>query len=355
MHKILGALISAAVTLVPSPGAAAMAGANTVNSAAIVDGSVANVDLANKAVTAGKIADGTITATQIAAGAVTSDKIGGTISTSKLPIGSTSTTVAAGDHTHGGLYLKKYAYVLIVAKSGGDFTDPVDALNSISDASVSKPYLVKIMPGVYDIANRPAIIKDYVSVEGSGRSSTRIVYSAGPGLGVTVVQAASHAEIRAITLESNVDGGGAYPLLLAYPVKSASVLSDVALVMRSGGTAIRSANSSLTIGDVSIEVTGGSNYGTCLANTSGSVAADHLDCQSSAGFAGLGASNDAGGTLVLKQSSISASDRSVSQGPNGGYIHLAHTQLLGGVVQDLAGTVRCIGVYDAGLSPVACP
>jgi hypothetical protein len=95
------AAVAAIVLAFPALGSAAtMAPLNTVNSASIVDGTIATVDIASKAVTAAKIADATITATQLANGAVTDDKISGTISTAKLPIGTTATTVAAGDHTH---------------------------------------------------------------------------------------------------------------------------------------------------------------------------------------------------------------------------------------------------------------
>jgi hypothetical protein len=99
MNKIAALL---AVTLISTAthSLAAMNAANTVNSAAIVDGSIATADIANKAVTAAKIADATITATQLAAGAVTDAKITGPISVGKLPVGATATTVAAGNHTH---------------------------------------------------------------------------------------------------------------------------------------------------------------------------------------------------------------------------------------------------------------
>lgn len=147
----------------------------------------------NSAVTGAKIASSTITGSNVAAGAITDSHISGKISGSKLgththssaditgiinianiPLGTTAGTVAPGDHNHDALYQKKLSNVIIVAKSGGDFSDPVAAMNSITDASISKPYLVKILPGVYDIAQQTILMKQYVDIEGSGENVTTI-------------------------------------------------------------------------------------------------------------------------------------------------------------------------------------
>jgi len=70
--------------------------------------------------------------------------------------------------------LSFYSKVIIVAPSGGDFTSPVDALNSITGSSSTNPYLVKIMPGIYDIGSNSVNMKSYVDIEGSGQSVTII-------------------------------------------------------------------------------------------------------------------------------------------------------------------------------------
>ena len=151
------------------------------------------------AVTTGKILDGAATALKIADGAVTDGKITGPISTSKLNIGIAAGTVAAGDHNHDGKYQKKYANVIVVAKSGGDFNDPVSAINSISDASATNPYLIKIMPGVYDIGVTLEI-KEFVNIEGSGEAATKIVGSAHYGS----VNSDNKVEIRLLTFTGSV-------------------------------------------------------------------------------------------------------------------------------------------------------
>ncbi|HIJ86053.1 MAG TPA: hypothetical protein HPP97_00040 [Desulfuromonadales bacterium] len=87
--KIVVALAAAMLMLVPVCSFAAVAN-NEITSAKIKDGEVKTADIANQAVTTVKIADG----------AVTDAKISGTISAAKLPIGTSATSVAAGNHTH---------------------------------------------------------------------------------------------------------------------------------------------------------------------------------------------------------------------------------------------------------------
>ena len=70
--------------------------------------------------------------------------------------------------------LEPLANIITVAKNNGDFTNPIDAMNSISDASETNPYLIVIAPGVYDIGTDDLDIKSFVSVAGSGPKITVI-------------------------------------------------------------------------------------------------------------------------------------------------------------------------------------
>jgi hypothetical protein len=131
---------------------------------------------------------GAVQTDHIAPYAITNDKIAaGTITQDKLAF------------TPGGSH---YANVVIVAKSGGDFTDPIAAVNSITDASAAKPYLVKIMPGVYDLGTASLQMKEYVDVEGSGAENTVIMSSNNNGAGwictVGTVVMASNSSISVI-------------------------------------------------------------------------------------------------------------------------------------------------------------
>lgn len=143
-------------------------------------------------------------------GAVTDDKISGVLSIGKLPVGSSAGTVAAGDHIHDGIYQQRYANVVVVAKSGGDYTEPLAAIASITDASATNPYLVKIMPGVYDFGNLTLDMKEYVDIEGAGEGVTVLtsaVYNGTSEATRGTVNGADYAELRFLTVNGVNEGG----------------------------------------------------------------------------------------------------------------------------------------------------
>lgn len=72
--------------------------------------------------------------------------------------------------------------VRIVQKSNTDTTGRIygniqSAINSITNASATNPYVVKVMPGVYDLGTASLQMKQYVTLEGSGAGDTIITSS----------------------------------------------------------------------------------------------------------------------------------------------------------------------------------
>lgn len=72
--------------------------------------------------------------------------------------------------------------VRVVQKSNTDTTGRIygniqSAINSITNASATNPYVVKVMPGVYDLGTSSLQMKEYVTLEGSGKENTIITSS----------------------------------------------------------------------------------------------------------------------------------------------------------------------------------
>lgn len=175
--------------------------AGNVNTSDIVNDAVTTPKIADGAITEVKIQNNAVTGTKLADGSVTDSKISGVISANKISFtglnadtldGFHINDLAPSEHTHEissilsldselakkaelnhfhNQYQIKLSNVIIVSKSGGDFTNPAEAINSIIDASINNPYLVKIMPGQYDI-NQIVYISGNILVEGSGRDIT---------------------------------------------------------------------------------------------------------------------------------------------------------------------------------------
>jgi parallel beta-helix repeat protein len=156
MRKILAAFIAAAAMFLSTTSFATV-NDNQVTSQKIreADGTTGQDTNTGSGVKTGHIQDEAVTTGKIANGAVTDDKISGTISASKI---------------QDGVFQKKVAGVIVVAKSGGDFATIQSAVNSISPTA-DNPYVIKVMPGTY-IEN--IVMKSYTSLLGAGQETTLI-------------------------------------------------------------------------------------------------------------------------------------------------------------------------------------
>jgi len=163
---------------------------NTVTGAKLAPSTITGAKIATGTITggtSGNIALATITGANLVVGAVADANITGQISTSKLNVGTAAGTVAAGDHNHDSIYQKKYANVIVVAQSGGDYTDLIAAASFANTAaSVNNPYLIKVMPGIYNVS-QSVNLNPYVSLDGAGTTATIIRGSNSDG-GVVISQ-----------------------------------------------------------------------------------------------------------------------------------------------------------------------
>ena len=114
----------------------------------------------------------------------------------------------------------------MVAKSGGDYTSVQTAIDSISDATASNPYLVWVAPGVY---TEMVTMKSYVHLQGSGQNATIITSTASssdfPPTQATLILA-SNTSLRDLTI-GNVGTGDRNTALLATVGVSGTLVADV--------------------------------------------------------------------------------------------------------------------------------
>lgn len=200
---------------------------------------------------AGNIA-GTLAITQGGTGAISS-------ATALTNLGA-----AAVSHSHDATYLKKPVRVAIVAKEGGDYRDPLIAMNEALDEwcrepAEANPCLLKIMPGVYEIGANSLLMQPYVDIEGSGEETTKIkgtVSSYDAGL----VMGASNAELRYLSLENN--GPGSAASIAIFNNNASPRISHVtatAFTASGVSTAVRNIMSSPTLKNVSLATSSPNN------------------------------------------------------------------------------------------------
>ena len=102
--------------------------------------------------------------------------------------------------------------VITVSLSGGDFTDPVAAVNSITAASDTNRFLVLIGPGEYTLTT-PLVMKPYVDIRGSGiRTTTLQGAISSPTVDSTsaIVVGASYTRLSDLTIHNS--GGSNYSI-----------------------------------------------------------------------------------------------------------------------------------------------
>ena len=128
-----------------------------------------------------------------------------------------------------------YQNVVVVAKSGGDYTSVQAAIDSVTDAAADNPYLVWVAPGVY---NETVTMKPYVHLQGAGQEATVITStassSAWPPTPATLLLA-SDASLRDLTV-GNSGTGVRNVALIATAGMTRTLVADVTARAQGGGT-----------------------------------------------------------------------------------------------------------------------
>jgi len=178
----------------------------------------------------------------------------------KFPDGSVQATAAVS-----------YVRTVVVSPVPGDETASGTALRNaidgITDASETNPYLVKIEPGIYNIGTTNLQMKSHVDIEGSGENTTKII-------GTLSMHLKHDMELRFLTIE-NINGGFAlsctntveFSLLHvtvtssggAFFFEESRVVVSNATVVSEGGTGANASHSDLEMNNVTVTASGASD------------------------------------------------------------------------------------------------
>jgi hypothetical protein len=231
---------------------------------------------------------------------------------------------------------KKLKNVVTVSVTGGDFTDPVAAINSITNATAANPYLLLIGPGVYTLT-QPLVMKPYVTIAGSGKNATTLTGAiSSASMESFIVSGNNNATLCDLTVSNT--GGGKYSMAVSATSHKSPVIKNVILNASGGANnfGMYIVDSSPAITNVTINVSGGTeNIGMYLMYSSSPTISNVT-------------TNVAGGTgiylyvaspVVIRNSRIYGSIDGIYA--SGGTTTVTHSSIVGGITKS-GGTLTCI-------------
>jgi hypothetical protein len=231
----------------------------------------------------------------------------------------------------GGEDAKNLKNVITVAKAHGDFTNPVDAINSIPTTGNGVPsftnrYLIVIGPGMFAIGTKQIVMREWVSIQGAGQEATLItgaVTTTTWDATSAIVVAADNAAMSDLTI--NNTGGLSNSIGIWFP--AASPRLERLTVVASGAThdyGLVIFSSSPTLTDVT--ATGTGFRGISLINSSPFI----NECIMEGEFSGLIFDANSSGAQIV------------------------NSKIIGGVSDGLPAEKNCTGNYDEDLLDVNC-
>lgn len=168
---------------------------------------------------------------------------------------------------------------ITVKTSGGDFTSPIDAINSISDAAEDNRYRVLLGPGVFDIGSGQLVMKPYVDIIGSGINATTITGNFSLNtLNACMVHGRDNTALSSMTLLNTASGALSNCVISYLGARSAS-MDTVSIRQQSGATLSKGLTvnrSDLTLNNVEILFSSG-GWSEAFYSNESNITAQGLD------------------------------------------------------------------------------
>lgn len=262
----------------------------------------------------------------------------------------------------------------------------LDAVRAASVSSAEQPYLIKIEPGIYDLGTGTLQMRAYVDIEGSGQGVTLLRGERQTDDVTGLVNAASNAELRQLSIE--VTGGGGSHAVGISNNNASPRISDVS-IRTDGATSygiVNRSGASPRIERVTINATGATVLAAGLAHFDGgtptivdsSLRADASPPGNSAGLSVVGGATVTvlGGTLEGAGAPTNLNERSAVRS-SGATVRVYYSRLKAGNIllrgfatttvliaaseldvsqiislSDGASTFKCVTSYFADLRPV---
>ncbi|MGD2147408.1 MAG: hypothetical protein PVH41_12000 [Anaerolineae bacterium] len=248
-------------------------GATTLNGDLSVSGSLSGGSHAHSGddITAGTVAEARVDASIARDSEIVPTVLNNDGAGSGLDADTVDGLHASGLATH-------YQNVVVVAKSGGDYTSVQGAIDSITDAAADNPYLVWVAPGVY---SETVKMEAYVHLQGAGQgatviTSTIIADGTWPPTAATLVLA-SDVTLRDLTV-ANGGAGTDNVALLATAGTTRTLVADVTAWALGGGVGnyavvLSGSGTDITLQQVTALADNSSAHGIGLINTTGAATA----------------------------------------------------------------------------------
>lgn len=279
--------------------------------------------------------------------------------------------------------------VVTVARSGGDFTSPLSALASINDAGVTKPYVIYIAPGVYDMGAQSLVMKANVSIVGAGQGVSVLKWKqSGSSMTTgTCIRGADKAHLANLTIEQvagdaygiGVLNDGSSPIISNIEIIQTSFATSTIGIFNTSSAAPEISSTTITVhgitgfnygvfnsaaspsmNDVKVTVRFGPFINVAIRNDASSAVMNNIRALASSSVPGamvVGLQCLSSGQPIITNSSFQASGGAtvygleIQAGSSGARI--INSRIVGGVRDDAAGT-QCRDLYDANLLSINC-